>query len=102
MADMQVRRNEGMDDGLQVSTVRQNLLTRLGYTPYCGGERCYLRWPRTTFNGSQFACRCGWRSRFEPDFIEQYKAAQAKLKADLDAHPVTPASGVDLPDGAQL
>lgn len=72
------KRAEGMGDST-LSTVRQNLLTRPYYTPYCGGERCYLRWPRSAFNGSQFTCRCGWKSKYEPEFIEQYKAAQAKL-----------------------
>jgi hypothetical protein len=63
-----------------MSIVRENLLTRAHYTPYCGAERCYLRWPRTTFNGLQFACHCGWCSKFEPEFIERYKAAQAALR----------------------
>lgn len=62
-----------------LSIVRQNLLTRPHYRPYCGGERCYLNWPRATFNGTQFTCRCGWVSRYEPEFIEQFKTAQADL-----------------------
>ena len=63
-----------------LSTVRRNLLTERGYSPYCGSEKCFLRWPRTRFNGRQFECRCGWESGFEPAFIEQYKAAQEALK----------------------
>jgi hypothetical protein len=62
-----------------VSIVRENLLTRLHYTPYCGNGDCRLRMPRATFDGEQFACPCGWRSKFEPEFIERYKAAQAAL-----------------------
>lgn len=60
-----------------MSIVRQNLLNRPGYTPYCGAEHCTSRWPRTTFNGKQFQCRCGWQSEFEPEFIAQYLANHA-------------------------
>ena len=56
-----------------MSIVRKNLLTRHGYTPYCGNDSCGYHWPRTTFNGKQFACQCGWRSSFEPEFIEKYR-----------------------------
>lgn len=66
--------------GAGLSIVRQNLLTRRGYAPYCGAERCPQGWPRAPFNGQQFECRCGWQSYFEPEFIAQYKAAQAALK----------------------
>ncbi len=55
------------------SIVRHNLMTRPGYTPYCGADRCPHRWPRTEFNGSQFVCSCGWSSHFEPEFIAEYK-----------------------------
>lgn len=54
------------------SIVRRNLMTQPGYTPYCGAGTCRFRWPRTAFNGRQFECICGWRSDFEPEFIEQY------------------------------
>lgn len=57
-----------------VSIVRSNLLSRPGYTPYCGDFSCSWDMPRTQFNGQQFACRCGWTSKFEPEFIAQYKA----------------------------
>lgn len=60
-----------------MSTVRDNLLNRPGYTPYCGSENCRLRMPRTWFNGEQFQCGCGWKSGFEAAFIEQYKQKQA-------------------------
>lgn len=58
------------DDG--VSIVRWNLMECEGYTPYCAGS---LHMFRTIFDGEQFVCRaCGWRSQFEPEFIEKYKA----------------------------
>lgn len=82
-----------------MSLVRQNLLTRFGYVPYCGRGLCMAR---AGFDGEQFKCRCGWRSEFESEFIEQYKAAQAKLKAGLDAHPVTcPPNGVAPTQGGE-
>lgn len=59
---------------MQQSVVRENLMTRPGYTPYCGAETCRHRWPRTIFDGKQFECSCGWRSNFESEFIERYKA----------------------------
>ena len=55
--------------------VRENLMTREGYSPYCGSnwyDRCFN--PRTKFNGSQFVCpKCGWQSNFPQDFIDRYK-----------------------------
>lgn len=56
------------------SIVRKNLMTRPGYTPYCGAGDCRFRMPRTDFDGEQFVCLCGWRSGFEAEFIEDYKA----------------------------
>lgn len=56
-----------------MSVVRENLMTRPGYTPYCGAERCPYHMPRTKFTGTQFKCECGWRTSFEPEFIEQYR-----------------------------
>lgn len=57
-----------------MSTVKDNLMNRSGYSPYCGGERCTLI-PRTNFNGEQFVCRsCGWKSGFDKEFIDKYKA----------------------------
>jgi len=61
-----------------ISTVRRNIMTERGYSPYCGAERCYLTWPRTSFDGGQFGCRCGWRSSFEPEFIAEYKTRWRK------------------------
>lgn len=60
-----------------MSIVRQNLLSRPGYSPYCGNEKCPTM-PRTTWNGEQFQCSCGWRSQFPADFIAEYKAYRAQ------------------------
>jgi len=54
------------------SIVRRNLMARRGYMPYCGADKCSQGMPRTTFDGRQFFCRCGWRSEFPEDFIRQY------------------------------
>lgn len=61
------------------SIVRENLLTRRGYTPYCGNIRCSTGMPRTRFNGSQFQCSCGWTSQYEAEFIEKYKQVKTAL-----------------------
>jgi len=53
--------------------VRGNLMTEKGYTPYCGGAACGFRWPRLTWDGEQFICRCGYRTEFPEDFIKAYK-----------------------------
>ena len=55
------------------SIVRRNLLTDKNYTPYCGNDNCKYDLPRTSWNGNQFQCRCGWVSRFPEDFIDKYK-----------------------------
>ena len=56
-----------------MSIVRQNLMTKKGYTPYCGNNEC-KNMPRTRFNGEQFRCPCcGWTSQFPQEFIKQYK-----------------------------
>lgn len=56
-----------------MSIVRDNLMTKPGYTPYCGNDKCRVM-PRTLFNGKQFVCpRCGWVSSFEEEFINEYK-----------------------------
>lgn len=67
-----------------MSDVRDNLLSREGYTPYCGSGVCVLRMPRTTFNGHQFACGCGWHSDFPADFIAEYKAKWSKATPAVD------------------
>jgi len=56
-----------------MSLIRDNLMTQPGYSPYCGNDNCYVGAPRTTFDGEQFKCRCGWRSQFDAEFITKYK-----------------------------
>lgn len=64
---------------MELTVVRENLMTRERYTPYCGndisrGEPGGCGCPRTKFNGSQFICpECGWISGFPEEFIERYK-----------------------------
>ena len=62
------------------SVVRQNLMSYKNYTPYCGSNGCDSNWPRTMFKDDQFECSCGWRSNYEPFFIEEYKAVKDTLK----------------------
>ena len=53
------------------SLVRNNLMNRQNYTPYCLNCETLVR---TRFNGSQFECGgCGWVSSFEDEFIAGYK-----------------------------
>jgi hypothetical protein len=56
-----------------MSIVRDNLMTKEHYTPYCGDNAgCYL--PRTYFDGEQFVCgHCGWKSEFPKNFIDSYR-----------------------------
>ncbi len=58
------------------SIVRENLMNREGYAPYCGNPECRLNWPRTHFLGGlgQFKCGCGWKSEFPANFIADYRA----------------------------
>jgi len=57
-----------------MSIIRDNLMSRPGYSPYCGNMNCATM-PRTSWTGSQFRCgRCGWVSQFPDDFIAEYKA----------------------------
>jgi hypothetical protein len=64
-----------------MSIVRENLMNRPGYTPYCGARACRLQMPRTEFDGEQFKCGCGWRSGFDAAFIEQYKQRVGALSS---------------------
>lgn len=57
-----------------MSIVRDNLMNREGYTPYCGDMNCRHHMPRTHWTGQQFKCACGWQSSFPDDFIAEYKA----------------------------
>lgn len=61
-----------------MSIVRENLMTREGYSPYCGDMNCRAGMPRTRFVNGQFQCACGWRSGFEAEFIDAYQAKWAK------------------------
>lgn len=61
-----------------MSIVRENLMKRPGYTPYCGNMKCQTM-PRTYWTGEQFKCSCcDWTSQFPDDFIAEYKAAWSK------------------------
>jgi len=63
-----------------MSLVRVNLMTREGYSPYCGdGFDTYCSLPRSRFTGTQFKCpECGWESDFPEEFINEYKAKWSK------------------------
>lgn len=74
-----------------MSIVRNNLMERPGYSPYCGHERCTLFMPRTTFDGAQFRCGCGWRSEFDAEFIAQYKTKWA-----IETHLAAPVRCAEL------
>lgn len=67
-----------------MSIVRENLMSRPGYTPYCGNAECFLRMPRTQFLRGQFQCGCGWRSSFDPEFIFAYEAKWASEQPPAD------------------
>ncbi len=60
-----------------MSLIRENLMTRPGYSPYCGDPKCPAGMPRTTFLRKQFQCACGWRSGFDAKFIAEYEARWA-------------------------
>jgi hypothetical protein len=68
-----------------VSIVRDNLMTRPYYSPYCGREgKCSGHWPRMHFNGEQFKCiACGYETMFEKEFIEEYKVKAKELVDEL-------------------
>lgn len=55
-----------------LSIVRHNLLTRKGYSGYCGGSKCRYGMPRTSWNGTQFKCPCGYVSRIDIAFLTTY------------------------------
>ena len=57
-----------------MSIVRDNLMNRPGYSPYCGLLACRFGMPRSSWDGGQFKCLCGWRSNLPDDFIAEYKA----------------------------
>jgi hypothetical protein len=57
------------------SIVRENLMEREGYKPYCGNLHCFFNNPRTKWDNDKdrFYCGCGWVSEFPEDFITRYK-----------------------------
>lgn len=65
---------------METSIVRENLMTREGYTPFCGNSVARDKKggcdnPRTKFDGEQFVCpNCKFRTAFPSDFIKRYKA----------------------------
>jgi hypothetical protein len=64
------------------SLVRNNLMKRPGYSPYCGNGKCSRMMPRMDWNGSQFYCGCGYETNFPDDFISQYKERWHSTTAD--------------------
>lgn len=68
--------------GSKMSIVRDNIMNKEGYTPYCGdGISCLM--PRTVFNGKQFECpMCGFETCFEDEFITEYKT-RWNIKMDV-------------------
>lgn len=59
-------------EAMENTIVRGNLMKDKNYSPYCGGIDC-KGLKRTSFNGQQFTCSCGWISSFPDDFIKSYK-----------------------------
>lgn len=77
-----------IDDGIEYgSVVRNNLMKRPFYKPYCGREgSCSGSWPRMIFTNDQFECSsCGYRTNFEPSFIAEYRLRAKKLEASVPA-----------------
>lgn len=52
------------------SQVRNNLMKRPGYTPYCGRDHCFRR---LRFKDNQFSCLDGYTTEFPDEFIEMYR-----------------------------
>lgn len=76
-----------IDDPVDYGTiVRNNLMKRPGYAPYCMGQKrtadgegweqtmCFASFQRMRWDGEQFSCRCGARTEFPDTFIKGYKA----------------------------
>lgn len=63
-----------------MSIVRDNMLSRKGYSGYCGADKCSLHWPRTYFDPKvrQLRCPCGFQTDFEPEFIDKYVEFQGE------------------------
>lgn len=56
------------------SVVRNNLMKRPGYRPYCGGRYKICGLPRLVWDGEQFFCSCGYRTEFPDAFMAAYRA----------------------------
>lgn len=59
----------------ELTIVRENLMNELGYSGYCGAERCPYHWPRTIYlkGYGQWRCACGWQSEYPEDFLKRYR-----------------------------
>lgn len=49
--------------------IKTNLMNLEGYTPLCGNGNCQKR---TSFNGAQFICACGWSTLLDKEFVSKY------------------------------
>lgn len=56
------------------SIVRNNLMKRPGYAPYCMAKCCAHDWSRMKWDGNQFTHHCGARTEFPESFIDGYKS----------------------------
>ena len=71
----------------KLSPVQNNLLTRVGYAPYCGNV-CCIALKRTVFNGDQFTCvSCDWVSNHSIAFLNKYCAKKGLRNYMSDTHP---------------
>lgn len=67
-----------------MSIVRNNLMSKPFYKPYCGSNHCSGMNPRMVFSKDQFECAaCGSRTSFEAEFIEEYKIKRTQLESSL-------------------
>jgi hypothetical protein len=70
-----------MDDPTDYgSIVRNNLMKRPGYAPYCMGCSSMSR---MVWDGEQFTHPCGTRTEFPADFIAQFKVRRVALAASV-------------------
>lgn len=74
-----------IQEDVEISTVRDNIMSDEYYTPYCGSFTCNLRSPRTNWSGKQkqFTCKCGWSSNFPQNFIKRYISKYDKNKKSI-------------------
>jgi len=67
------------------SIVRNNLMKRPGYTPYCGETHCFNR---TSWDGEQFRCRCGYRTEFPEAFLSPYRVRRDQMRQQEAPQPL--------------